>query len=66
MISHLFIVWSSWGDTTPWFKALYTGNAKSPGQYELCNGLTKEDDGLPFGVQFCFMYAPAVNLVCII
>ena len=60
------IVWSSWGDTTPWLKALYTGNAKSMGQYELCTGLTKEDDGLPYGVQFCYMQQQKISFVCVI
>ncbi|XP_072028215.1 O-acyltransferase like protein-like [Amphiura filiformis] len=56
-------MWASWGDVTAWFKALFTGNAKSPGAYELCTGLTKEDDALPFDVQYCMMQAPAVNLI---
>ncbi|XP_072028213.1 nose resistant to fluoxetine protein 6-like [Amphiura filiformis] len=59
------MVWASWGDVTAWFKALFTGNAKSPGAYELCTGLTKEDDALPFDVQYCMMQSQAIGFVLI-
>ena len=59
------LVYSSWGDYSAWFKALYTGNAKSPGAYELCAGLTKKEDDLPFDVHYCIMQYPVVPTVSI-
>ena len=57
-------VWSSWGEFAPWYQALFTGNAQSLGAYELCSGLTKQEDDLPFNVRYCTLETPAVKAVC--
>ena len=62
--TYYLTVYSSWGEVQEVIKMVTTGNGKSPGEYELCTGIEKGEDGAPFDVQYCGLQYSLFDVVC--